>query len=67
MTPDTPCDSTGAPPIVKGNVDARTGERIYYVPTSLLYTTVVISEAEGDRWFCSEDEAVIAGWKRSKQ
>ena len=65
--PSTPCVSTGAPPFVKGNVDARTGQRIYYVPGSLLYATVVISEAEGDRWFCSEDEAAAAGWKRSKQ
>jgi micrococcal nuclease len=65
--PNTPCDSTGTPPMVKGNVDARTGDRVYHVPGSLLYTTVVISEADGDRWFCSENEAEAAGWKRSKQ
>ena len=65
--PSIVCDSSGVAPRIKGNVDARTGERTYYLPTSLLYATVVIAEADGDRWFCTEDEAVAAGWRKSEQ
>jgi micrococcal nuclease len=62
------CDYSGtAEPVIKGNVDSRTGERIYHLPGSLFYSTVVVDETQGDRWFCTEGQAVAAGWKRSKR
>ena len=48
---------------IKGNV-SRHGQ-IYHVPWSAWYDKVSIDEARGERWFCSEDEAVKAGWRPS--
>ncbi|MCH8205920.1 MAG: thermonuclease family protein [Chloroflexi bacterium] len=62
------CDFSGtSDPVIKGNVDSLTGERAYHVPGGLFYTTTVVDEDQGDRWFCTEDEAVAAGWHRSKR
>ena len=62
------CDfSDSAEPKIKGNVDLVTGERLYYIPGSLQYDTTVISEVDGDRWFCTESEAVEAGWEQAKR
>ena len=65
---DTLCDYSGtAEAIIKGNVDVRTGERVYHVPGGFFYSTTVIDEAQGDMWLCTEREAITAGWKRSKR
>ena len=62
------CEFSGtSEPVIKGNIDARTGESFYHVPDGLFYSTTVIDEARGDRWFCTEAEAVGAGFKRSKR
>lgn len=50
---------------IKGNVSTR-GERIYHVPGQDYYDETRISAAHGERWFCSEEEARAAGWRRSK-
>lgn len=50
---------------IKGNVNTR-GERIYHVPGQKYYDETRISESHGERWFCSEEEARAAGWRRSK-
>ena len=61
------CDfSKTAQPVIKGNVESKSGERVYYAPGNLLYSTVEVSEQDGDAWFCTEEEAAEAGWKRSK-
>jgi endonuclease YncB( thermonuclease family) len=49
---------------IKGNV-SRNGERIYHVPGGRSYEATRIDESKGERWFCSEDEAREAGWRRS--
>lgn len=51
---------------IKGNISAD-GERIYHVPGQKYYSVTVISQAKGERWFCSEAEAEAAGWRRSKR
>jgi endonuclease YncB( thermonuclease family) len=53
----TPCQ-------IKGNI-SRSGERIYHVPGARDYGPTRIDESKGERWFCSEDEARKAGWRRS--
>lgn len=53
-----------APPI-KGNVSYNTGERIYHVPGQAYYDETVINSAYGERWFCTEQEARAAGWRKS--
>lgn len=51
---------------IKGNISYRTGEKIYHVPGQRYYNDTVINESAGERWFCSEAEAVAAGWRKSK-
>ena len=51
---------------IKGNISAKTGERIYHMPGQIYYDKTVISLAKGERWFCSEAEAIGAGWRKSK-
>lgn len=45
---------------IKGNISKR--GRIYHTPWSPYYARTRINEASGERWFCSEIEAVAAGW-----
>jgi micrococcal nuclease len=64
----TACDySETDEPVIKGNIEPRTGEQVYHVPGGFFYSTTVISASDGDRWFCTEEEAMAAGWKRSKR
>ncbi|MEL6298541.1 MAG: thermonuclease family protein [Pseudomonadota bacterium] len=58
MAPDGRCP-------IKGNI-ARTGERIYHVPNSRFYAVTSIAVKKGERWFCTEDEAVAAGWRAAR-
>lgn len=51
--------------VIKGNISRRTGERIYHVPGGEFYDRTRIDRLEGERWFCSEEEAKAAGWRRS--
>ena len=51
---------------IKGNVSSS-GERIYHLPGQAFYDRTRISEAKGERWFCSEAEARAAGWRRSRR
>jgi hypothetical protein len=55
----------GADCNIKGNVSTQ-GERIYHVPGQRYYNDTRISASHGERWFCSEEEARAAGWRRSR-
>lgn len=50
---------------IKGNISYE-GERIYHVPGQQYYDVTGIDTARGERWFCSESDAVAAGWRRSQ-
>ena len=52
--------------LIKGNIN-RDGERIYHVPGGMYYEQTRINTSNGERWFCSEEEAIAAGWRRSMQ
>jgi len=54
----------GAPEgcLIKGNINSK-GDHIYHVPGSRSYGPTRINESKGERWFCSEDEAMAAGWR----
>ena len=52
--------------LIKGNISSK-GERIYHVPGGSYYDRTKIDEAKGERWFCSEAEAIAAGWRRAKK
>ncbi len=47
---------------IKGKERARSGKKVYILPWSARYESYRVSERSGDRWFCSEDEALRAGW-----
>jgi micrococcal nuclease len=51
---------------IKGNINSA-GQKIYHVPGGRYYDKTVIEPEKGERWFCSEEEAVAAGWRRSKE
>jgi micrococcal nuclease len=51
--------------VIKGNISSS-GERIYHVPGQQFYDQTQIDEASGERWFCTEHEALDAGWRKSK-
>ena len=50
---------------IKGNI-SRNGNRIYHVPGQKDYDKTKITEGKGERWFCTEDEARAAGWRRAR-
>ncbi len=50
---------------IKGNISSS-GERIYHVPGDRYYDVTKITESKGERWFCSESDAVNAGWRHAK-
>lgn len=52
---------------IKGNISYETGEKIYHVPGGEYYDATVIRPEYGERWFCTEEEAIVAGWRRSKR
>lgn len=51
---------------IKGNI-SRNGVHIYHVPGQKYYAQTRISAGKGERWFCTEQEARAAGWRRSQQ
>ena len=61
------CDYTSDNiPIIKGNYDKKKKVKTYYLPDSIFYKTIDINEVDGDKLFCTENEAEINGWVKSK-
>lgn len=50
---------------IKGNI-SNSGEKIYHVTGCGSYDKTAIDESKGERWFCTEEEAVAAGWRKAK-
>lgn len=49
---------------IKGNISSK-GEKIYHVIGCRSYNQTVIDESKGERWFCAEQEALAAGWRKA--
>ncbi len=47
---------------IKGNINSK-GDHIYHAPGRSSYGATKINESKGERWFCSEEEAIAAGWR----
>ena len=47
--------------VIKGNVTGN--GRIYHMPWSPWYGRIHITPETGKRWFCTEAEAIAAGWR----
>lgn len=52
--------------VIKGNVRRDRGTRVYHLTECYNYEKIVVNEREGDRWFCSEEEAKKAGFRKSE-
>jgi len=63
-TTSSQASNSGGSCNIKGNVSSD-GEKIYHVPGCQSYSKTVISEGSGERWFCSEQEALQAGWRKA--
>jgi hypothetical protein len=50
---------------IKGNISSS-GERIYHVPGQEYYSATRINWLRGERWFCSENAARQAGWRKAR-
>jgi hypothetical protein len=50
---------------IKGNVSYNRGQRIYHVVGQRDYDRTIITPSRGERWFCSEEEARAAGWRKA--
>lgn len=48
---------------IKGNIRSGDGERIYHAPWSASYVKTNVNLKKGERWFCTEAEAIAAGWR----
>lgn len=69
--------SSTAPPVptaigkpdcnIKGNISVSSGKKWYHVPGMEDYDDTIIDTTKGEKWFCSEDEAIAAGWKKAPQ
>ncbi len=57
VAPDPACG-------IKGNI-SKSGH-IYHLEGQRYYAQTGINTARGERWFCSEAEAIAAGWRRAK-
>jgi hypothetical protein len=53
-------------PIIKGNINSK-GQKIYHTEKSGQYSRVLIEESKGERYFCTEEEALAAGWVAAKK
>jgi len=60
-----PSIDPGSDCLIKGNINSE-GEHIYHRPGWRYYDATVIDTSRGERWFCSEQEAVDSGWRASQ-
>ena len=49
---------------IKGNIN-MSGEKIYHTSDCQDYDKTVINPNRGEEWFCSEKEAIEAGWRKA--
>lgn len=49
---------------IKGNISIDTGNKLYHIPGMKDYEITKISRT-GERWFCTESEAIASGWKKA--
>ena len=52
---------------IKANIDKNTKERVYYLPGCVQYKTTIIEKDIGEDWYCSEKEALEAGYRKSER
>lgn len=51
---------------IKGNIDKNSTRRNYYFPGCAQYNFTIVEKDIGEAWFCTEEEAIKAGFTRAK-
>jgi hypothetical protein len=57
------CKTSSSNCLIKGNINSS-GEKIYHFPGSVSYDGTLISPNKGELWFCTEEEAIVNGWRK---
>jgi endonuclease YncB( thermonuclease family) len=52
--------------VIKGNIDKNSDARTYYMPDCAQYKFTIVEKDEGEGWFCTEKEALAAGFTKAK-
>ena len=52
---------------IKGNISYSSKERIFHAPEQEYYAPTVITPMFGERWFCTEEDAIANGWRKSQK
>ena len=48
--------------VIKGTVNDK-DQKVFYIPSDEGYDDIVIDPARGERMFCSDDQAILRGWR----
>ncbi len=48
--------------VIKGTINEK-DQRVFYVPSDEGYDAIVIDPSRGERMFCSDDQAILRGWR----
>lgn len=49
---------------IKGNINSKK-EKIYHMFGCGSYNATIIDESAGEKWFCSEEDALNSGWRKA--
>lgn len=50
---------------IKGNISITTGNKLYHIPGMEDYESTKIDSSHGEKWFCTEQEAIENGWRKA--
>ena len=50
---------------IKGNISINSGKKLYHLPGMEDYDSTNIEPVHGERWFCTEAEAIASGWQKA--
>ncbi|OIP68447.1 MAG: hypothetical protein AUK48_15850 [Oscillatoriales cyanobacterium CG2_30_44_21] len=50
---------------IKGNISVSSGDKLYHLPEMPEYEITQIDIAKGEKYFCSESEAIASGWRKA--
>ncbi|WP_310428025.1 hypothetical protein [Chamaesiphon sp. VAR_48_metabat_135_sub] len=50
---------------IKGNISWSNENKLYHLPGMKDYQITKIDLDKGERWFCTESEAIASGWKKA--
>jgi len=68
-TPTTTINTAPAQPngscTIKGNINSSSKEKIYHMIGCASYEKTQIDLSQGERMFCTEQEALEAGWRKA--